>query len=48
MRPIPPEELGRLCEHYGLGLRRQKEVPLKHGKRFWHGVFGRNTAGVPA
>ncbi len=48
MRPIPPEELGRLCEHYGLGLRRQKEVPLKHGKRFWHGVFGRNTAGAPA
>ncbi len=48
MRLVPPEELTGLCEHYGLTLRRQKEVPLKFGKRFWHGVFGRNTAGGPA
>ena len=48
MRLVPPEELTRLCEHYGLGLRRQKEVPLKHGKRFWLGVYARNTGGAPA
>jgi predicted TPR repeat methyltransferase len=46
-RLVPPEELTGLCEHYGLGLRRQREIPLKHGKRFWHGVFARNTAGAP-
>ncbi len=46
MRLVPPEELTRLCEHYGLGLRRRKEVPLRHGKRFWHGVFARNTGGA--
>jgi predicted TPR repeat methyltransferase len=48
MRLVPPEELVRICEHYGLTLRRQKEVPLKHGKRFWHGILGRNTSGAPA
>jgi predicted TPR repeat methyltransferase len=48
MRLVPPEELTRLCEHYGLGLRRQKEVPLKHGKRFWLGVYARNSGGAPA
>ncbi len=48
MRLVPPEELTRLCEQYGLGLRRHKEIPLKHGKRFWLGVYARNTAGAPA
>jgi SAM-dependent methyltransferase len=43
MRLVPPEELTRLFAHYGLTLRRQKEIPLRYGKRFWQGVFGRNT-----
>jgi predicted TPR repeat methyltransferase len=43
MKLLPPEELTELCEHYGLSLRRQREVPLRYGKRFWHGVYGRNT-----
>ena len=41
MRLVPPDELTRLLEHYGLPLRRSKTVPLEHGKRFWAGVFGR-------
>jgi predicted TPR repeat methyltransferase len=41
MRLVPPEELVELCETYGMGLRRHREVPLRHGKKFWHGVFGR-------
>ncbi len=41
MRLVPPEELVELCRGYGLALRRQKEVPLRKGQRFWHGVFGR-------
>ncbi len=41
MRLVPPDELTRLFEHYGLPLRRSKEVPLKHGKRFWVGQLGR-------
>src|SRR5512138_1884495 len=41
MRLVPPEELGRLFEHYGLPPRRSKTVPLKHGKSFWTGAFGR-------
>jgi SAM-dependent methyltransferase len=40
-RPVPPEELVRLFAHYGLPVRRQKEVPAKHGQRLWLGVFGR-------
>jgi SAM-dependent methyltransferase len=38
---VPPEELVRLCAHYGLPLRRQKEVAARHGQRLWLGVFGR-------
>ena len=38
---VPPEELVRLFGHYGLPVRRQKEVPVKHGQRLWLGVFGR-------
>jgi cyclopropane fatty-acyl-phospholipid synthase-like methyltransferase len=45
MKLLPPEELTGLCEHYGLALRRQKEIPLKLGKRFWHGTYGRGAGG---
>ncbi len=41
MKLVPPEELVRLFEHYRLPLRRQKVVPLKYGKSFWAGTFGR-------
>jgi hypothetical protein len=43
MRRVKPEELAELFETYGLGLRRQKEIPLRHGRRFWHGTFGRSA-----
>ena len=33
MRLVPPDELTRLLEHHGL--------PLRHGKTFWAGQFGR-------
>lgn len=46
MKLVPPEELAELCAHYGLQLRRQKEVPLRYGKRFWHGVFGHGAGGA--
>jgi predicted TPR repeat methyltransferase len=42
-RLVPPEELTRLMAQAGLALRRHKEVPLRHGRRFWHGVYGRNS-----
>jgi hypothetical protein len=41
MRLVPPDELTRLLEHYGLPRRRARTVPLKHGRSFWAGVFGR-------
>jgi len=41
MRLVPPDELTRLFEHYGLPLRRSKAVPLRHGKSFWVGLFAR-------
>jgi len=41
MKLVAPEELTRLFEHYGLTRRRAKTVPLKHGKSFWAGSFGR-------
>jgi SAM-dependent methyltransferase len=47
MRLVPPEELTGLFGHYGLSARRQKEVPLRHGRRFWHGVFGRSAPEGP-
>jgi SAM-dependent methyltransferase len=40
---LPPEELARQVGQHGLALRREREVPLRHGRRFWHGVFGRNS-----
>jgi SAM-dependent methyltransferase len=43
MKLVPPDELTRLFEHYGLVRRRAKTVPLKYGKSFWVGVFGRNS-----
>jgi len=42
MKLVPPDELTRLFEHYGLPQRRAKTVPLKHGKSFWVGLFGRS------
>ena len=47
-RLVPPEELTRLFAVYGMGLRRQKEVPLKFERRVWMGLFGRNRGGEPA
>jgi SAM-dependent methyltransferase len=41
MKLVPPDELTRLFEHYGLSRKRAKTVSLKHGKSFWVGVFGR-------
>jgi SAM-dependent methyltransferase len=38
---VAPEELIRIFAHYGLPVRRQKEVPVKEGQRLWLGVFGR-------
>jgi SAM-dependent methyltransferase len=42
MKLVPPEELTRLFEHYGLPRKRAKTVPLRFGKSFWVGVFGRS------
>jgi SAM-dependent methyltransferase len=42
MKLVPPEELTRLMEHYGLSRRRAKTVPLRGGKSFWVGLFGRS------
>jgi SAM-dependent methyltransferase len=41
MKLVPPDELTRLFEHYGLHRKRAKTVPLRHGKSFWVGLFGR-------
>jgi SAM-dependent methyltransferase len=41
LKLVPPEELVRAAQGHGLALRRQKTVPLKGGKSFWVGVFGR-------
>jgi hypothetical protein len=41
MKLVPPAELTALFAHHGLRLRREREVPQKHGKRFWFGTFGR-------
>jgi SAM-dependent methyltransferase len=43
MKLVPPDELTRLFEHYGLARKRTKTVPLKHGKSFWVAVFGRTA-----
>jgi SAM-dependent methyltransferase len=42
MKLVPPDELTRLFEHYGLPRKRAKTVPLKHGKIFWVASFGRS------
>ncbi len=44
MRLVPPDELTRLFEHYGMSRKRAKAVPLKYGKSFWVGTFGRSPA----
>jgi SAM-dependent methyltransferase len=44
MKLVPPDDLTSLFEHYGLTRRRAKTIPLKLGKSFWVGVFGRTTA----
>jgi SAM-dependent methyltransferase len=41
MKLVPPDEVTRLFEHYGLARKRTKTVPLKHGKSLWVGVFAR-------
>jgi SAM-dependent methyltransferase len=38
---VPPDELSRLFEHYGLARRRARAVPLPDGRNLWAGVFGR-------
>jgi SAM-dependent methyltransferase len=42
MRLVSPDELTQLFEHYGLPRKRARTVPLKHGKSFWVGTFGRS------
>jgi SAM-dependent methyltransferase len=41
MKLVPPDELTRLFEHYGLSRKRARIVPLKHGKCFWVAAFAR-------
>jgi hypothetical protein len=40
-RRVPPQELEQLFEHYGMPLRRERTVPLPHGRSFWVGSFAR-------
>jgi SAM-dependent methyltransferase len=40
---VPPDELTSLFESYGLSRKRARTVPLKHGKSFWAGTFGRSA-----
>ncbi len=41
MRLVPPEELTAAFARQGLPLRRARTVPLRGGKAFWVGSFGR-------
>ena len=41
MKLVPPDELTRVFEHYGLHRKRTRTVPLEHGKSFWAAAFGR-------
>jgi hypothetical protein len=41
MKLVSPEDLAGLFAAQGLSLRRSRTVPLKHGKSFWYGSFGR-------
>ena len=43
MKLVPPDELTRLFEHYGMSRKRAKTLPLKFGKSFWVGTFGRTA-----
>jgi SAM-dependent methyltransferase len=43
MKLVPPEELTRLFEHYGLARKRSKTVPLRHGKSFHVATYGRSA-----
>jgi SAM-dependent methyltransferase len=38
---VPPDELTRLFEHYGLTRKQTRMVPLKHRRGLWVGMFGR-------
>jgi hypothetical protein len=40
-RQVPPEELTALFAAHGLKPRRSRVLPLKYGKSFWCGTFGR-------
>lgn len=42
MKLASPDDLTRLFEHYGLPRKRARTVPLKFGRSFWVGVFGRS------
>lgn len=41
MHLVDPVELTRLFEGHGLARRREKRIPVKHGKTLWLGVFGK-------
>ncbi len=41
MHFVEPAELDRLMTAHGFTRRRERIVEVKHGKRFWLGVFGR-------
>jgi SAM-dependent methyltransferase len=41
MKLVPPAELTALFTQHGLPLRRSRTVPLRYGKSFWVGTFGR-------
>jgi SAM-dependent methyltransferase len=38
---VKPAELSALLEHYGLARRRDREVPVPHGRKLWAATFGR-------
>ena len=42
MKLASPDDVTRLFEHYGLSRKWAKTLPLKFGKSFWVGVFGRS------
>ena len=41
MHFVEPAELARLFAEHGFAKRREKQVPVKHGKALWLGVFGK-------
>jgi SAM-dependent methyltransferase len=41
MHFVDPADLSALFEAHGLAKRREKKVPVKHGKTLWLGVFGK-------